>query len=706
MKELTPNQISDPTFKIENAALIWDETGQPSSSLFGDVYFSCVNGLLETRHVFLQHNQLAERFSLLKKGEFFTIGETGFGSGLNFLAACELFLQTAPKDSRLHFISAEKFPLKPQDLTRALALWPELNHLSSELIRAYPCIASKGFYRLNLFDQRIHLTLVVDDAAAGFEQLLASDHPNFKDQGCKIDAWFLDGFAPSKNPEMWSDELFDAIAFLSHTGTTAATFSAAGIVKKGLRRAGFNLQKVPGFGKKREMIKAFFKTDSDDELLLNIDTPTSHQQLNNARYALRNFKSSMPYTSPWHVNLNASSRTYSAIIVGAGISGCHTARALAERGWKVCVIDKHSVAAQGASGNPQGMVYAKLSHKQEVQAAFNEAALQFSLSFYEKYWPHIGEQCGLIQLATDEKETLLHEQLREKYSGFDNLVEFIDAEKASLLIGSNTPYRGVYFKRAGWINPFALCQHLLDHPNIEFVPNHEITQLHHLDGQWHLQSQQKLFLSKNVVLSTAEATHQFLEKGTCPTKAIRGQITYFSETDTTPNLKTVVCGKGYIAPAAHGIYTTGATFNLHEKNLELTKEDQQANVDNLKDVLPEFDFPPSDETHQTIKGRAAFRCSLPDYLPMVGAVADAKAMKVRFDKLRKNAQAPLHESGIYLDGLFVNIGQGSRGLAYTPLCAELLASMMNNEPLPVARELAIALNPARFLIRDLIRNKA
>jgi len=290
---------------IDHAQLQWDEDGQPVSSTFGDVYFSRANGLEETRHVFLQHNQLSDRWQQLKAGDHFTIAETGFGSGLNFLASWQLWLSTAPADAQLHFISVEKFPLTKTDLQRALALWPELSEFTAPLIEAYPVFVGAGFHRLSFMEGRIKLTLIINDAALGFTQLLATTHPVFATQCAKIDAWFLDGFAPSKNPQMWSDELFTRIRQLSHTGTTAATFSAAAIVKQGLKLAGFSIQKVPGFGRKREMVKASMEqapiTDHQDSL-----KPRS--------YSL--------HPVPWTIDAAATlPAEKQALIIGGGLAG-------------------------------------------------------------------------------------------------------------------------------------------------------------------------------------------------------------------------------------------------------------------------------------------------------------------------------------------------------------------------------------------------
>ena len=244
--------------QVVYARLDWDEYGQPLSNVFGDVYFSRANGLDETRHVFLQHNQLQERWGQLIPGNTFVIAETGFGSGLNFLAAWDLWLKVAPVTSQLHFVSVEKFPLRKTDLIRALGLWPELTFLSEQLVAAYPCIVGQGFHRLSFMDGRIKLTLIINDAAEGFAQLLASPDPIHSLHSVKVDAWFLDGFAPAKNPQMWSEDLFSRIRLLSNAGTTAATFSAAAPVKKGLKFAGFNAGGQPGLSLPATRVQKFF----------------------------------------------------------------------------------------------------------------------------------------------------------------------------------------------------------------------------------------------------------------------------------------------------------------------------------------------------------------------------------------------------------------------------------------------------------------
>jgi tRNA U34 5-methylaminomethyl-2-thiouridine-forming methyltransferase MnmC len=228
---------------IVNANIEWKE-GQPFSSVFQDVYFSSDNGLLETEHVFLQGNDLSSRWQQLNFGTF-TIAETGFGTGLNFLCAAKLWLESAHKDAVLRFISVEKFPLTLADITVALQLWPELSPLSTPLLAQYTALINSE--NISLYDNRIQLSLLIGEAT---EQLTKRHNT--------IDAWFLDGFSPAKNPDMWQPALFEQMARLSHPNTTFATFTSAGIVRRGLMSAGFKVNKRAGFGKKREMIAGYF----------------------------------------------------------------------------------------------------------------------------------------------------------------------------------------------------------------------------------------------------------------------------------------------------------------------------------------------------------------------------------------------------------------------------------------------------------------
>lgn len=228
---------------LTTATIKWRD-GLPYSATFDDVYFSSDNGLLETEYVFIAGNDLIKRWQTIE-GNTFSITETGFGTGLNFLCAAKHWLENAPAEAKLIFTSLEKYPLNSPDMQQALQHWPALKPLSDVLLSNYEALLAQG--TCMLFNQRIQLNLHIGDAVSELGKV-----------NTKADAWFLDGFAPSKNPDMWQAPLFAQMARLSHTNTSFATFTSAGLVRRGLISAGFNVIKKSGFGKKREMILGSF----------------------------------------------------------------------------------------------------------------------------------------------------------------------------------------------------------------------------------------------------------------------------------------------------------------------------------------------------------------------------------------------------------------------------------------------------------------
>ncbi len=210
---------------------------------FDDVYFSAEDGLAETHHVFLKGNDLPARWQGAGEGKArFVVAETGFGTGLNFLATWKLFEETAEAGQALDFISFEKFPLSVAEIGEALLPWmDEFEGRVEAMLALYP-LRVPGFHRLVL-SERVTLTLVFDDVNEAMAQVER-----------KVDCWFLDGFKPASNPGMWSEAVFVQMARLSKKGARFATFTSAGFVKRGLREVGFDVRKVPGFGSKWAML--------------------------------------------------------------------------------------------------------------------------------------------------------------------------------------------------------------------------------------------------------------------------------------------------------------------------------------------------------------------------------------------------------------------------------------------------------------------
>ena len=222
------------------------------SQQYDDVYFSAQDGFAETHYVFLDGNTLTERFKALSAGDVFTIGETGFGTGLNFFAVWALFNAYAPENARLCFASLEKFPLAPDVIDDALQPWSsQIGAQLDAFLTVYRETPRDDFSCS--FDQgRVSLGIGIGDAP----DCLA------RAQG-GVNAWFLDGFKPSSNPDMWTQEIFDHVARLSAPDATLASFTAAGFVRRGLAQAGFDMSKRAGFGRKRDMIVGRLRSEGD-----------------------------------------------------------------------------------------------------------------------------------------------------------------------------------------------------------------------------------------------------------------------------------------------------------------------------------------------------------------------------------------------------------------------------------------------------------
>ncbi|HBO7223054.1 TPA: bifunctional tRNA (5-methylaminomethyl-2-thiouridine)(34)-methyltransferase MnmD/FAD-dependent 5-carboxymethylaminomethyl-2-thiouridine(34) oxidoreductase MnmC, partial [Pseudomonas aeruginosa] len=411
---------------FQHAQLDWDENGQPLSRAFGDVYFSRHSGLNETRHVFLATNRLAERFAALGDGEVLCIGETGFGTGLNFLCAWQLFERVAPAGARLEFVSVEKFPLAAADLRRALALWPELAPWSEALLGQYLAV-HPGFQRLAFAGGRVGLTLLLGDALECLPQLDA-----------RVDAWFLDGFAPAKNPDMWSPVLFAELARLSAPQATLGTFTSAGFVRRGLIEAGFAMQRVPGYGQKREMLSGTYQ-----------GPPANAGK-------------------PWYARPAPHAGRRAALVVGGGLAGCASAASLAARGWQVTLIERHPGLAREASGNPQGVLYLKLSAHGTPLSRLVLSGFGHTRRLLERLRRgHDWDACGVLQLAFDAKEAQRQAQLAAAFPA--DLLHGLDREQAERLAGVALPAGGLFYPEAGWVHPPALCQALAATPGITLL---------------------------------------------------------------------------------------------------------------------------------------------------------------------------------------------------------------------------------------------
>lgn len=368
--------------------------------MFDDVYFSAENGAEETRHVFLDGNNLPAAWQGKRR---FTIGETGFGTGLNFLLAWELFDRTAESGAFLDFVSVEKYPLTVEAIRKGLSPWAErLQPYLDRMIAQYP-LRVPGFHRM-VFDGRVALTLIFDDANEALAEIEGA-----------VDAWFLDGFTPAKNPGMWTQGVFNEMARLSHGGTTFATFTAAGFVKRGLREAGFAVEKRKGFGWKRDMLAGFFGGTQQS-------------------------KAAAPKT---------------VHILGAGLAGCSAAYVLRQYGFEPVLHDPNGIAS-GASGNPVGIINPRLSAFRTPESDFYTAAFAQSARILPGFDAGY-RQCGAMHIAVDDEKDARFARCAENW-GWGAHMRYLAPEEASDVAGAVIGTHALFLPEAAQVDPSALCR--------------------------------------------------------------------------------------------------------------------------------------------------------------------------------------------------------------------------------------------------------
>lgn len=596
---------------------------------FDDIYFSPDNGLEETRHNFLQGNNLPERF---KTAEHFTIAESGFGTGLNFLAAAKLFADTAPDGATLDFISFEKYPLTPEQIRPVIEHWAgELGQANIDrLMDVYP-LRVFAFHRID-FSPRIRLTLIFDDMNLALPRLHVP-------RG--VDAWFLDGFAPSKNPDMWSDGLFENMARLSHSNTSVATFTAAGLVKRGLTNAGFEVKKINGYGRKREMITARFTSDHKVE-----------------------------YAKPQQVK--------SVAVIGSGLAGSSCAHILKRYGLDVCLYDKAGAVASYASGNDTGLYNPRLSAERTPQSAFYVAGYAALIKELEGISVNVSHRCnGALHLCVDAGKEKRLRSTKENWGWHEDHMHYLSAQQASEIAGIAIDKEALYLPDGGSVCPRALCEYLAQDVRQQFGLD-EI-KIEQTGQSW-------LVNGKNydaVVLANAIDVLSYEHTSWLPLHTVRGQTTYIQASKSSENLHSNICYGGYISAAHEGRHVIGASFQRWLEHDEVLDEDDQDNLEKMYDALPSL----KDEAEDIhiAKSWAGLRTSSQDRFPVIGRVADHDSWKSGEEQ--------------DVDGLYIMSALGSHGMVSAIAGAHLIADMIMDLPYSLPYDTVQQLSPDRFLRR-------
>ena len=604
--------VTVPTARLERSA-----DGTPFSPEFQDVYHSSHGGLQQARHVFLRGNDLPERW---QGRDSFVIVETGFGLGVNFLAAWQSWRADPSRSRRLHFVSVESHPFTREDLAAALEPFAEIEALAGALVIAWPPPLA-GFHRAHFDGGNVILTLLFGEARAMLPQLVA--------QG---DAFFLDGFSPARNPGIWSSEVVREIARLAAPGATLATWTVAGGVRTALADAGFSIEKRPGFAAKREMLVGRLEARG-----------ATHEEKRERR----------------------------AVVVGAGLAGTLAAERLASRGWSVELVD----AREARSAAAVGLVRPIANLRDAVNAQVSRSAFLYALQHFRAL-QHTGHplawnRCGVLQLAADEDEASRFAAIAQSQGYPSEFLAYVEHDTARAIARCDVRGPGWWFPGGAWVAPASLAVASLTRAGDKVLRRigRHVARLEREGSAWRALDANDRVIAEAPVMVVASAVDakRLVPDARLALSSVRGQVTYLPPSPRRA-LDVIVSGSGYVAPLPGGGHCAGASYHHDDPDASMRAADHRENLERAESMLPGFaeGLSPAD-----LDGWTGYRTTVPDRLPIFGPTEIA--------------------------GICTATGLGSRGLLWAPLGAELLACQLEGEPLPLARDMAGAISPRRFL---------
>jgi tRNA 5-methylaminomethyl-2-thiouridine biosynthesis bifunctional protein len=664
--------------------ITFQNDGSPYSPLFGDIYFDTSQGINQSEYVFIKGNDIQKR--LANCANKFVIAETGFGTGLNFLLTLQIFqhLQQAEsieraKNKSLHFISVEKYPLSKAQLIQSLKILPQLSEYSQQLIEQYPD-SPKENVTLSFFNGAVTLQLIFSDATQGLSTLAQQQHGHCTGHNKgMVDAWFLDGFSPAKNPAMWQTELFQEITRLSKEQATLATFTVSGKVKRQLIKAGFRVEKLSSSGKKNEMLTGIFQHNP---------------------HSGKGYQQRPTINKPQHVS-----------IIGGGIASACAAYALTKSGVKVTVYCQDFSIAQGASSNNIGALYPLIHQQADDISLFYQRAFEQAVDCYkaiaEQGFSYDHDWCGLLEISYKPALELRQQHIANSNVWPENLIHSVDKEQASKLASIPLEHGGLFFPKAGWIAPAQLVKQVFKAAEstnrLRIETGYKINKIsQQTDGQWLLHSTTESFKTNVLIYCGGAQGIPLNIIKQLPLTSVRGQVTSMASNEKVAALSTVICHKGYLTPKNNNLHCIGATFQKNNFDITAKVEEDEYNLNMLEKCLPDLaGFKDSD----IVSSKARLRCMTPDHMPMVGAMPDIEAHKQQFAHLSKDKRWRYDQPAPVINNLYMMTGLGARGLCTAPLLADILTADICGTPYPLDNEQLFNLAPNRFVIRDIIRRK-
>lgn len=613
------------------ATLTFAADGTPYSPLFDDIYHSREGAHAQALHVFLGGNDLPERWCGQPR---FAILETGFGLGLNFLATWAAWKDAPARPAKLHYVAIEKHPFTADDLAQLHARFPQFGLLSAELCAAWPMLVP-GMHRVEFAGGRVVLTLYFGDIATAMTELRLA-----------ADAFYLDGFAPAKNPDMWAPGVCKKLAKQAAPGATFATYTAAASVRDALQAAGFTVEKAQGFATKRDMLRG--KCVRPRSVL---SAPTQRR----------------------------------AIVIGAGLAGSAVCERLAARGWEVELIERASAPAQEASGNHTGTFHPLVTIDDSIMARVSRAAFSYALRHWKSLDQVAWAQCGVLQMPrTDEEERGQRAALTALAypAEYARHISRIEAESHA---GVEVAAGGVWFERGGWVQPASLVQAFLAQAHVRTHFNVQVHALRRTAAGWHALDASGATIARApiVILANAQDAIRLAPLEHVVLRSVRGQVTHLPA-ERFPPIRAVLLRGGIALPPVDGIALAGASYDIGDEDADPRVDGHLGNLDRLARILPgtETTFDP-----RQLQGRVGFLAVTRDRLPMVGPLPLGT---LPLGPLSGNAEAA---------GLHGAFAYASRGILWCSLMAELLASRLEGEPLPIEARLADAVDPGRFARR-------
>lgn len=649
---------------LTTARIEWGDDGVPRSGEFDDVYAPKDGAWAQANHVFLRGTGLPERW---RAHHQFTILETGFGLGTNFLATWAAWRADAQRCTHLTYVSVELYPPTIEDLERAHAHSPE-PELAQALRRSWPPL-TPNFHVLEFDDARVRLILAYGDIRTCLPQIVA-----------RVDAFYLDGFAPAKNPQMWDARVLRSLGRLARDGATVATWSAARAVRDGLRSGGFKVEAAQGWGRKKDMTVAEY-------------APSFFPKRPSGREAFR------------PISASGEPVERRALVIGAGLAGAHTASALARAGWHCTVLDRAASPASGASGNPAGIFHPTVHADDGPHARLLRAA---SLLAHQRYRQILrsssgGEYGAVAPIATRGKVTGACDGLFRADvtaaaedlladSSTQEIAQRLSTEEAVSRTRLPSSQAGLWYPHGGWIDPGALTRHLLDSPGIEFFGGFEAATLERVGSEWTVRDAtgDMAYRAPLVVLAGGHLQPKLLQAcnlSPWPTQVVRGQVSWWTAPPGQSFPIAPMAGLGYAIGLPDQRLVCGATSQPDDGHAEIRDADHAFNLERAR-ALTGLEPPAG----AALQGRVGWRLSARDRLPVVGALPlPVLEPGTRCDQARLIPRLP---------GLFALGALGSRGLTWGPLVAEVLTAWVEGTPFPVEADLLDALDPARWLVRQ------